>query len=134
MIIRVDYGPDWFTTLLSQAPSSHPSPDWPGCSDAALVSLVAVSKEPGRLEMVIGCLARQASSTFFTCARSRVPSRTHRTSLAPGTRANFTYPGSQVGGSFFSPAELGSMLSRNRQIKTLIKYNGRHLNTSGSLA
>ena len=98
-----------------KARSSHPSPGWPGCSDATLVSLVAVSKKPGRLETMIGCLARQALSTFFTCARSRVPSRTHRTSLAPGTRANFPYPGSQVGGSFFAPARPGPMPAPGNQ-------------------
>ena len=84
-----------------------------------MVSLVAVSKKPGRLETMIGCLARQALSTFFTCARSRVPSPTHHTSLAPGKRANFPYPGSQVGGSFLHlPGQAQCLLQATNQYLT----------------
>ena len=115
LIVKRRYGPDWFTARRSQARSSHPSPGWPGFSDAALVtSLVAVSKEPGWSETMIGCLGQQASRTFFTCALSRVPSPTHRASLAPGKRANSSVSREPGWWEFLG-------------ILTLYYYNDRHI-------
>jgi hypothetical protein len=97
---HISLGRDWFADLRSLARTTDPGPRWPGSLGAAAICLAHVSNQPGRSEILFGCLSSAGPAPFSSQCTLPHKLSLHHTSLAARKRSILLHAVSQARRSF----------------------------------